>query len=106
MEGQTGMSVLFFLNSSIHLTSRMSIEVGAKLRQGFGHIVAPESEADVARLIINSARKQQDPGIADHFFAESEDIALGLEVRKTDRAGVGFHPFEPTRALLDESVEQ
>ena len=84
----------------------MSIEAGAKLRQGFGHIFAPESEANVARLLINSARKQQDAGVADHFFAEGEHIALGLEMRKADRAGVGSHPIEPMRALLNEGIEK
>src|SRR5882724_1328840 len=84
----------------------MRIEAGAELRQGFGHILAPKSEADVARLVINSARKQQDAGVAHHFFAEGEHIALGLEMREADGAGVRFRPFEPMRALLDESIEK
>jgi len=84
----------------------MRIQVSANLRKGFGHILAPESEADVARLVINCARKQQDAGVANHFFAEGKDIALGLEVRKADGAAVGFHPFEPTRAVLHEGIEK
>jgi len=84
----------------------MSIEVGAELRQGFGHILAPEAEADVARLVIDGARKQQNAGVADHFFAESEYIARGLEVREAYRASVRFHPVEPMRALLDEGIEK
>jgi hypothetical protein len=84
----------------------MSIEVGAQLRHGFGHILAPESEADVARLIINSARKQQDAGVTDHFFAEGEHIALGLETGKADGAGVRSHPFKQMPALQEKNVEK
>ena len=84
----------------------MSIEVGAELRQGFGHIFAPEAEADVARLVIDGARKQQDAGVADHIFAESEHIARGLEVHEANGASVWFYPFEQMRALLDEGIEK
>ncbi len=88
------MSVLFFFDFLHPSESGMSIEVGAQLRQGFGHILAPEAEAYVARLVVHSAGKQQDTGVAHHFFAESKYVALGLEMRKADGAGVGFHPFE------------
>src|SRR5882762_1350436 len=106
MEGQTGMSVLFFLESLHPSASGMSIQVGAQLRQGFGHILAPEAEADVPRLVINSARKQQDAGVAYNFLAESSHVALRLEMRKADRAGVGFHPVEQMLALLHEGIEK
>src|SRR5882724_11812384 len=105
MEGQTGMSVLFFyfLNPS---ESGMSVEVGAELSQGFGHIFTPKAKTDVARLIVDGAREQQDAGVTDDFFAEGEHITLRFKPRETDGAGVGFHPLEPMRALLDKGIEK
>jgi len=68
----------------------MSIKVGTQMRQRFGHIFAAEAKADVARLVINAAWKQQNAGVADNLFAEFERVALGLEVHEADGLALGF----------------
>jgi len=48
------------------------------MRQRFGHIFAAEAKADVARLVINAAWKQQNAGVADNVFADSNASRWGL----------------------------
>src|SRR6266852_3326713 len=84
----------------------MSVQVSAQLRQRFGHIFAAEAEADVAWLVVNVARKQQNASVTNNVFAEFERVALGLEVHEADGTSIGPYPFEQMRALLEESVEK
>jgi len=81
-------------------------EPGFELGQGFGHIAAAITKADVTGLVIDSARKEEDTGFADEAFAERLHVLRGLEAGEPDGSGVGKSPIEEAGMPREESGQQ
>src|SRR5580693_6955704 len=86
--------------------SRTSVQIDLELREGFRHILASIAEADVARLVIDASRQEQNSRIAHNFFAESVNVTIRLQPHEADGAGVRLHPIEKTRMPLEEFIEK
>src|SRR5579864_7502090 len=84
----------------------MGVEVSSKLSERFGHVFAAEAEANVARLVVDGSRQEQDCCIFHNVFTKRKNIALPLVADKTDRAGVGLDPFEEIRTLAEEGIQK
>jgi hypothetical protein len=78
---------------------------GFELGKSLRHVAAAIAKTDVARLVIDGARKEEDTGLADESLAEGVDICLRKEVHKTDGAGVRRLPREEIRAASEEGTE-
>src|SRR4051794_22041647 len=74
--------------------------------EGLRHVGAAEAEADVAWLVVDRAREQQDLCFGGRAAAELVDVAEAVDPRKADRAAHGPHPRERAGVPLEERVEQ
>ena len=86
--------------------SRAGVEIGAELRERFRHVFAAIAEANVARLIVDGSRQEQNSRVFHHVLAKRSNVALGLEVREADGTGVGLDPLEEARMPPKERVEK
>jgi len=78
---------------------------GFELSEGFGHVPAAVAETDVARFVIDGSRKKEDAGLANHLFAEGQNILLRLETDEADGAGVGRRPLKELGVAREEGRE-
>jgi len=81
-------------------------EGGFELSQGFRHVAAAITEADVAWLVVHVARQQKDTEVFDQRFAQGEDVATRKILDKADGTGVGWSPLKKLWMTSEESGKQ
>ena len=80
-------------------------EPGFEGGEGFGHVAAPVTEANVVRLVVHGTRKQKNAGLSDELFTEGLHVLLRLEKGEADSAGVGRGPFEEAAVASKEGTK-
>ena len=71
------------------------------------HPPAPtDLEADVARLLVDHSRQEQDAGAPGGVFTPALNVGLAQDAGEADRTGARRHPLEAVTAAIEEALEQ
>ena len=70
------------------------LQVGFKVSESLGHVLAAVAKTDMAGLVVNGAGKKKDTSVADNVFAESEDVLPDFETREAEGGGVWRGPIQ------------
>src|SRR5215471_21197827 len=80
-------------------------EVGLEDFEGIGHVGPAEADADMVRLVINRARKEQDTGLGELFAVLGEVTDPG-DAGEADRACRRAGPRERSGVPLEETIQE
>jgi hypothetical protein len=84
------------------LTAR---EVRLEDFEGIGHVGPAKADADMARLVVDRARKEEDTS-RGKLFAVPGEVANPGDAREADRACRRADPRKGSGVLLEEAVEE
>jgi hypothetical protein len=76
------------------------------LGEGFGHVAAAITEADMTGLVVDGAGEKQHAGVTHKMFTKGVDVNLRFEASETNGAGVGRCPFEDAGMTSEKSGEE